>query len=706
MSRVGSILVFLVSVLITITAAQEAPLTTVNSGPQGRLDSLAQANEIRIVFSEPMVALGRIPAKVDAPFVRISPAISGTFRWSGTTILIFTPDPKQPLPYATSYEVTIDGATAVSGRTLARAETFRFTTPTVRLLQTNWYRRDGTIGSPMVALLRFNQPVRAQDVAAHLTASLARHDWNPPAFTPEEETRLRALDPSGLKSFADKVAATRLVAAGGGAVGLRLTSDWDQKRFPASPDLVAFETTSLVRPESWVRLALDAALPSPAGPATPPGEQSFTIRAESAFFIEDFRCTSECDGDAWNPMRVRAPVRVADFAAALRATDITSGEQPVQKPSTPRPRPVYAPEASNFLTLEDAGFNAQPPNRKYVVVAAASLRAADGQTLGYPWLGIVDNWHMRAFTSFGDGHGVWEKDGGAQLPFYARNLLDVRQWASALEPSQLMPRLLELQKDRFNSPPAGDGVNRRLGVTPDRVQSHGLDLSGALRPGGTGLVWTAVREGELLPRTRRVGFEARTRASVIQVTNLGITVKDSPQNTLVFVTRLDSGDPVAGATVSIVRMDNSTFWRGTTGADGVAMAPETPLRDPANIWRRQLDFVVTAEKDGDIAYVGSDWNEGIMPWDFGTGVNLQEREPLLRGSVFTDRGVYRLGEEIHFKAILRHNSPAGVRLLPEGTAVLMTVRNAQNRLVDERVVRLTPWSSAEWTMTLPADGAL
>jgi uncharacterized protein YfaS (alpha-2-macroglobulin family) len=102
--------------------------------------------------------------------------------------------------------------------------------------------------------------------------------------------------------------------------------------------------------------------------------------------------------------------------------------------------------------------------------------------------------------------------------------------------------------------------------------------------------------------------------------------------------------------------------------------------------------VVTAEKDGDIAYVGSDWNEGILPWDFGTGANLREREPLLRGSVFTDRGVYRLGEEVHFKAILRHNSPAGVRLLPERTAVLMTVRNAQNRLVDERVVRLTPRS--------------
>ena len=53
----------------------------------------------------------------------------------------------------------------------------------------------------------------------------------------------------------------------------------------------------------------------------------------------------------------------------------------------------------------------------------AGLRAADGQTLGYTWTGTVENWHRPAFTSFGDGHGVWELGGGPLLPFYARNFL-------------------------------------------------------------------------------------------------------------------------------------------------------------------------------------------------------------------------------------------------------------------------------------------
>src|SRR5262245_6641316 len=88
-------------------AAQRPALTVVQSGPIQEIASLREANEIRIVFSEPMVALGRIPDPVTAPFVTIRPAIAGTFRWSGTTILIFTPDPSITLPYATRFDVLV-----------------------------------------------------------------------------------------------------------------------------------------------------------------------------------------------------------------------------------------------------------------------------------------------------------------------------------------------------------------------------------------------------------------------------------------------------------------------------------------------------------------------------------------------------------------------------------------------------------------------
>src|SRR5262249_31960365 len=155
-----------------------------------------------------------------------------------------------------------------------------------------------------------------------------------------------------------------------------------------------------------------------------------------------------------------------------------------------------------------------------------------------------------------------------------------------------------------------------------------------------------------IPHSKSVSAEydqPPTVATLVQVTNLGISVKDSPQNTLIFVTRLDDAMPVEGAKVSIRTTDNKVFWSGMTDKTGIAIAPNTDLRadrgeDKANdyeegSWKAisDLHFIVTAEKDGEIAYAASNWNSGIGPWDFDTEFQLGEAKPMLRGTVFTDR---------------------------------------------------------------------
>ena len=95
-----------------------------------------------------------------------------------------------------------------------------------------------------------------------------------------------------------------------------------------------------------------------------------------------------------------------------------------------------------------------------------------------------------------------------------------------------------------------------------------------------------------------------------------------------------------------------------------------------------------------------------MPWEFGASYNPNEAEPLLRGTRLHRSRCVRLGEEVHFKAVLRQNTPNGVRLLPSGTVVVISVRDSENRQVDKRTVRLNAWSSADWTMTLPGEGTL
>ncbi len=240
-----------------------------------------------------------------------------------------------------------------------------------------------------------------------------------------------------------------------------------------------------------------------------------------------------------------------------------------------------------------------------------------------------------------------------------------------------MPTILSLLPD-FTRLPPGDGLHRALRLTSDKIESQGLDLSRALGTDQKGLVWAGVSEGEPIDHSKRMRG-ARERATVVQVTNLGITVKDSPQNTLVFVTRLDTGAPVPGAHVSLIDRSNTVRWEETTGSDGAVIAPGSPR---SKFW--DFEFIVVAEKDGDIAYLGSDWHEGIGPYDFGYGLNLREAQPILRGSVFTDRGVYRLGEEVHLKTILRSDTPTGVKLLAPGTIVDITTRDSQNKEIDKR----------------------
>ncbi|HET7619837.1 MAG TPA: hypothetical protein VFK20_15125, partial [Vicinamibacterales bacterium] len=60
--------------------AQTQPLHIVSAAPSGEIADLAEANEIRIVFSESMIALGRVPPQAKPAFVRITPAVAGTWR--------------------------------------------------------------------------------------------------------------------------------------------------------------------------------------------------------------------------------------------------------------------------------------------------------------------------------------------------------------------------------------------------------------------------------------------------------------------------------------------------------------------------------------------------------------------------------------------------------------------------------------------------
>ena len=196
--------------------------------------------------------------------------------------------------------------------------------------------------------------------------------------------------------------------------------------------------------QSWVKLTLGAALKSPAGPATPGRVQDYTLKAEPALFVWGFDCTATCDPDNRNPVAFHTPVRVSEFAKSLRVTDVTTGTPttvPVPEPST---QTTWGRDSSAYLTLEDA--------RLQLATAREHVPRGDwcGADVGR-WPdsrlhvgGPGQNWHRTAFTSFGDGHGVWEASGGSVLPFYSRNLFGREAVGVAPQPDDLMPTIRAL----------------------------------------------------------------------------------------------------------------------------------------------------------------------------------------------------------------------------------------------------------------------
>jgi uncharacterized protein YfaS (alpha-2-macroglobulin family) len=723
-----ALLGFLLAAVPAVSA--DAPFEVLQSGPRGEVANLYEASEIRMVFSEPMVALGRIPEKVAAPFVKIQPAVEGSFRWSDTKTLIFTP--AKPLPYATKYTVNVDAtASSVAGKRLAKAHSFSFTTPTVRLLQAQWVRVGNVYNAPVVLFLRFNQPVKPDQAALRLGLQFAPHEkeWTAPVLPPGLEERLKTEDPKALADFQAKVAQALQAVRGTGPVTTFLAQDWDKEAFPPSPDLVVLQTKGVPPTDSWIKILVKGDIPSSAGPAVPGKVDEKTVHLEPTFFLDGFDCSSQCNPDQYNPLRFRASVKVPDLKKALKVWDVTEAAKEVPLKATAKAVETEEGaegEENSFGGDRDYGYGSYRQSqtspaeagykilagRSYLVRVDRNLKSMDGQTLGYTWLGRLENWLGTAYVSFESGHGVWEASGGTQLPYHAKNLQDATEWVVGLKFEELVPTIMKLtgppddyEFRRFSLTPPGKGTLRKLRPKPGALQSYGLELKSCLSPEGKGLVWAALKEGTPIPKANREG-EVVPGATLVQVTNLGLMVKDSPLNTLIMVTRLDDGQPVEGAKVALRDLKNRVVFEGVTDRDGVYLAPSpaSPLRDPQDWWR--LSFVATAEKDGEIAYLCSDWNRGLEPWNFGIGYDLEEAKPILRGGVFADRGVYKLGEEVHLKAILRNDTNSGMKLLEKGTKVALVVTDGQGAEVEKREVTLNGWSAWDGTFKVPAEGTL
>ena len=357
-------------------------------------------------------------------------------------------------------------------------------------------------------------------------------------------------------------------------------------------------------------------------------------------------------------------------------------------------------DVATEVALEDLGYRLGPA-RRYLVTVGRDVVAKDGQTLGYTWAGTVENWHQRAFTSFGGGHGVWESSGGSLLPFYARNLQSVTQWLRPLAAEELMPTVRLLQDKYFQLSPDTTAIERALRQKPDTIESHGLELRPFLSPKNHGLVWAALRDGEPIPRAHPTDPERKPRSSLVQVTNLGLTVKDSPHN-LSSWSRGSTRSAGGRRTVTVRDLENKARFTGVTDGDGLVSFAGTDLRIPtsggssaSSSPRRRTATSPTSAPTGTKASSlvlrrGLRPRRGAAP-PARIGLRRPRRLPPRRGGARQGHPAQRHRH--------RHRAPAA------GTPVEL-LGGTPRRGGREKTLTLSEWSSAEaaFTATLGALG--
>ncbi len=176
------------------------------------------------------------------------------------------------------------------------------------------------------------------------------------------------------------------------------------------------------------------------------------------------------------------------------------------------------------------------------------------------------------------------------------------------------------------------------------------------------------------PRTMYV----RTAALV---TNLGVHFKLGRENALAWVTTLDKGQPVAGATVQVSDCKGRPLARSTTNAQGIAeikgLSPQPPActdgADTDTEDDQQPAYFVSARatvaapggaRVDDLAFTWSSWQRGIEPWRFNLPTSL-DPAPDRRAHTVMDRTLLRAGETVSMKHLLRSQTAQGFAVPPE-----------------------------------------
>ena len=243
-----------------------------------------------------------------------------------------------------------------------------------------------------------------------------------------------------------------------------------------------------------------------------------------------------------------------------------------------------------------------------------------------------------------------------------------------------------------------------LEVRPPLNQSriYGTKLSGDTAPLPAGLYYLEVWADyeDVYPEARHSMPDLDKVMLVVSRHNLSL--KTTATEALVWATDLRSGDPLPGLPVVVMTEEAKVLAEGTTDQDGVFVSDK---HAPLDLWTPVFAFVGDPDKpDEDFAVTSNQWAEGITPWKFDLPV--EDYQDRYTAYFFTDRPIYRPGQTVYFKGILRGDDDAHYSLPEKGSKVHVKIWDSQGTKVLEDDFSLNDMGTLDGELALDEEATL
>ena len=642
---------------LMFSAAAE-PLRVLRASPGAEA---AATDTITITFDRPVA--GSLDNAVDpGTIVRIEPAVpQAIIDWRDPVTLRIIPRPA--LRRGVRYTVTVSPTfKAMDGSQLAssfRTE-FRVRGPTL-VTGTPTSGRDTAqnLDVEPTFTLRYDVPVRAADIAA-----------------------LSRLEPTArCMRGATKVGNVVLTPIGNTTAPAREVTLKSSQRLPL--DCLAH----LVAPRELEE-----------GATTPTARSTvrWPFRVHGTFKY----VSAECNQESFCPtggiaLHFSTPVRGVDLAKVLRVS-----------PAVPF---TFDTSATQTVWELDAKLK---PRVTYAVYMASALRDAFGQPLtGNP---------AASFRTTGFEPDVQAPYGRLMIERNAFRTLAVRTMnidtlivETLAVPASLEPTIVNQGswewKQAWDSLPQLRKIRRipvKRALDQGRIVAIPMPVSDAQQRNSTTLLLVQVRDASVKVDTSSEDVQSKP-ISLVQVTNLGVHAKIGDASGEVWVTGANDGKPRAGAQVTLHDVKGSVIARGTTDAQGlVALANFTWRRPGSEEDDNGEGYVAVTMGDDRAVLAVRDGDPDLAPWRFGLSSAWGNERAPLAGALFTERGIYRPGEQVYAKAIMRQGALGSLNAPAPRDSVRWVIRDREYAPQTTVDVALSDFGTTDRAFTIPADAPL